>query len=87
MKKFLILSLLSVSFFSCTENARVKSWGGTGDVILENKKLITMTWKEGNLWMLTRNLKSTDDLDIYNFEEKSSFGMIEGTYIIRETRK
>ncbi len=80
--------LLALSLAACTENARVKAWGGEGTINLPaNRKLVNVTWKEGQIWYLTRPMDSNDVADTYKFQEESSWGMVEGTYNIVETKK
>ena len=45
-----------------------------------------MTWKETQFWYLTRPMNSTDVAETYQFHEESSWGMVEGTYNIVETK-
>jgi len=87
MKKIVLSLILLVSLVSCTENARVKNWGGEGTINLpKGQKLVNVTWKESQIWYLTRPMDSTDVADTYSFHEESSFGVIEGTYNIIETK-
>lgn len=89
MKKVLglILVLFALSFSSCTENQRVKTFGGTGTIDLPaGQKLVNITWKNNNAWYLTRQMNDSDKVESYTFQESSSFGLVEGTMIIRETR-
>jgi hypothetical protein len=51
-----------------------------------NQKLVNVTWKEGELWYLTRQMKQGEVAETYTFNEKSSFGLIEGTVIITENK-
>jgi len=70
---------------SCTENQKAKSWGGKATIDLPaGKKLINATWKDDNLWYLTREMRAGETAEEYVFSEESSFGIMEGTYIIRE---
>ncbi len=72
---------------SCTENSRVKSFGGEGTINLpKGRKLVNVTWKETQVWYLTRPMNSTDVAETYQFHEESSWGMVEGTYNIVETK-
>ena len=88
MKRLSIFILLAISLASCTENARVKSWGGDGTITLPaGRKLVNITWKETQIWYLTRPMNSTDVAETYQFHEESSFGVMEGTYTIIETKK
>jgi hypothetical protein len=87
MKK-LLFTLTIMTTISCTQNSRVKNFGGTGNIILEpNKKLINVTWKNEELWILTKTMQATDVAEQYQFSEKSSFGLVEGNYIISETKR
>ena len=88
MKKLVILFSLVVAltFSACTENQRIKNFGGKSVIELpKGKKLVNVTWKDDNLWYLTRNMNQTDTSEEYIFSEKSSFGMMEGVYVIKET--
>ncbi len=53
----------------------------------ENTKLVNVTWKEGNLWYLTKNMDSSDVAETYTFQEKSSLGIAEGCITITERKK
>lgn len=84
---FIITLFVTISLTSCTDNMKVKRLGGTGQIELpSNQKLITITWKDDNMWYLTRPMRADETPETYKFAEKSSFGMLEGTYIIKETR-
>lgn len=87
MKKVFLGLVLGLLMVSCTENERVKAWGGTGTINLpKGRKLVTVTWKETQIWYLTRPMDSTDVAQTYQFHEESSWGVIEGTYNIVETK-
>jgi hypothetical protein len=87
MKKVFLAIVLGVMATSCTENERVKDWGGEGTIKLpKGKKLVNVTWKETQIWYLTRNMDSNDVAETYEFHEESSYGVIEGTYKIVETK-
>ena len=88
MKKLLlpIVAVLTITS-SCTENSRVKAWGGEGTINLpQGRKLVNVTWKETEIWYLTRPMDSNDVEETYKFQEESSWGVIEGTYNIVETK-
>lgn len=86
MKK-VILSIFILGIIGCTDNARVKTWGGSATINLpKGEKLVNVTWKETNLWILTKPMKFTDSAEIYIFKEESSFGIVEGEYNIIETK-
>ncbi len=80
-----VLSILMLT--SCTQNTRAKNFGGSAKISLpKGKKLVTATWKDDNLWYLTRDMRDSDVAETYEFHEESSFGVWEGTYIITETK-
>lgn len=71
----------------CTENQRVKQFGGTGIITLpKGEKLVNVTWKDNNLWYLSRPMIESETADVYTFKEESSFGVLEGTYKIIEIK-
>jgi hypothetical protein len=86
-KSFICLGLLALTLTACTENSRVKNWGGQGTIPLpKGRKLINVTWKESQIWYLTRPMNSTDSVETYKFQEESSWGVVEGTYTITESK-
>ena len=88
MKKIILLTLV-LSAAGCTQQQRARHWGGkaTHD-LAANRKLVTVTWKGevGNLWLLTKPMTSNDVAETYEFVESSSYGLLEGTVIIRERK-
>ena len=87
MKKVFLAILMGVMVTSCTENERVKSFGGEGTINLpKGRKLVTVTWKESQVWYLTRPMNSADSAETYQFQEESSWGVVEGTYNIIESK-
>ena len=87
MKKLVILAVILFSFTACTENSRVKNFGGEGTINLpKGRKLVNVTWKETQIWYLTRPMDSSDVAQTYQFHEESSYGVMEGTYNIIESK-
>lgn len=90
MKKLLIILIILIGFtllIGCTQNERVKSFGGTGTLELDKgQKLVNVTWKETELWVLTKKMNENDVAETYTFKEHSNFGMLQGTYIIKESK-
>lgn len=85
----IIIAIVSITLFltGCTENSRAKSFGGTAHITLPaNQKLLNATWKDDNLWYLTRPMRDDETPETYTFSEESSWGVWEGSYIIKETR-
>ncbi len=84
----LVILTLLVILMACTQQDRAKRWGGKAEIILPvGEKLITATWKESNLWHLTRPMRPGEIAENYIFQESSSYGIIEGKIIIRERQK
>lgn len=88
-----IVSIIVVSFvccfafMGCTENSRAKSFGGSAKIDLPaGQKLVNVTWKDSNIWYLTRPMRSDEKAESYTFQEKSNFGALEGTYILQENK-
>jgi hypothetical protein len=74
-------------FSSCTENNRAKNYGGTMTINLPvGQKLETITFKESNVWYLTRPMLPTDSAVTHTFKEESNYGVMSGTILIKETR-
>lgn len=75
----ILLAVITLGMFSsCTENVRARAWGGTQDITLPSgQRVVNVTWKEANLWILTRT-DTTVKPSTYIFAEKSNFGMWEG---------
>lgn len=88
MKKFILLLIILLSS-GCTDNARAKMYGGTMKRELpKNQKLMMVTWKEGgNLWILTRPMRTNEVAENYTLQEDSTLGLLQGTVIIQETQE
>jgi hypothetical protein len=85
---FVLLLVVILVAMSCTENTRARVWGGKAKVELPaGQKLVNVTWKDNNsIWYLTRPMRSDETAESYTFKESSSFGVIEGTVVLVETR-
>ena len=87
MKKILMITLLSILVVSCTDNSRVRYWGGEANLTLPaGQKLVNVTWKDGQIWYLTKPMIESDSAETYRFQEKSGFGFSEGVYTITEKK-
>jgi hypothetical protein len=77
------LGILTMGLVSCTDNQRARQFGGTEYIDLPaGTRLSNITWKEDQLWVLTR--PDTTAPTTYTLQEKSSWGVLEGQVIIRE---
>jgi hypothetical protein len=86
--KYILAFVLVATALGCTQNRRARSWGGTAKVTLPaGERLINVTWKDSDLWYLTEPVSDSNytPRDFY-FREKSSLGLMEGTYIIHESK-
>jgi hypothetical protein len=86
--RLIILVLLFLGM-ACTQQMCAFSCGGDATIgdFPCGKKIINVTWKKDNLWILTRPLRTNDTLETYTFAESSSWDMMEGTVIIKECRQ
>ena len=86
MKNLFLIAFAALALSSCTQNSMVKNFGGTSTIeIPEDRQFVLATWKDDELWITTKKRTAVDTVKSeYNFSEKSSFGMLEGTYIIIE---
>lgn len=64
-----------------------KQFGGTMTVNIDpGQKLITVTWKNDDMWYLTRPMRDDEAPEKYSFREDSNFGVMEGKVILQESR-
>lgn len=83
--KLLITCLVLFIFAGCTDNQRARSFGGNATIHIEkDQKLVNITWKEADMWILTRTRKEGEKPETYFFKESSNFGMMEGQVTVVE---
>ncbi len=81
----IILTLCVMVLTGCSEKTRARNFGGNASIDLEpGEKLEEVTWKDSNLWILTRPMKDGETAETYKFSEDSEFGVLEGTVTIIE---
>lgn len=91
MKKIIVF-ILSIIFVTiciagCTEQGRAKSLGGTYvENLPKGRKFILATWKDSNLWIITKPMKADDVAETYEMTESSAFGVFQGKVIIKESK-
>ncbi len=84
---FALALVVIVSLTACTEQQMAKQYGGTANIhIQQGEKLVMITWKADNLWILTRPMTDADKAETYTFKESSSYGIIQGKIIITEKK-
>ncbi len=83
-----IVCLASLVHVGCTANKRAKSHGGTMTLNLPpGEKLVSATWKDNNLWYLTRPMRKGESPETSTLHESSNLGIIEGSVIFKECCK
>lgn len=90
MKKKIIggIALLAVMGFGLTGCKSVaKSMGGTISIdVPEGQKLIEATWKDSDVWYLTRPMREDEKPETFTLQEDSNFGIMEGKVIFKESK-
>lgn len=88
MKKLVLLaSMACLILAGCTENQRVRNFGGTMEINLQpGEKLIMATWKGEDLFYLTEPMEEGYEPKDKTFHESASYGIMESTVIFKETR-
>ena len=89
MKKKMIVVLMligiAVSCAGCQYTA--KKWGGTVNLTLNpGEKLEEITWKDDDLWYLTRPMRDGEHAETHEFNQSSDIGF-EGKVIVKEQEK
>jgi len=83
----IILAISIISATGCTSNIRAKKFGGTStENLASGRKLVTATWKDASLWILTRPMRDGETPETYDFSESSSWGLVQGHVIIKESK-
>lgn len=88
MKKFLLgtILVLSIGLSGCQTAA--KNFGGSMTIDLDpNQKLEEITWKDDDLWYLTRPMTSDDTAETHTFQQSKDLGVFEGTVTIIEHKE
>lgn len=84
--RFVLLALLVLGLFGCTEGQRARQFGGTMKVALPcDTKLVTATWKQDNLWYLTRAAREGEAPEDQTLYEDSNFGIANGKVLFDES--
>jgi hypothetical protein len=88
-KKILTLALVAgMALGLCGCQATTRSWDGSMTLELEpNQKLEEITWKDDDIWYLTRPMTEDDVAETHTFQQSSEFGVFEGTVTIIETKE
>lgn len=85
IKHLILISSLIVC--GCTENQRARNFGGNMTVNVERgQKVVNVTWKGADLWILTRPMRVNETAEVLTFKENTKFGMLEGKVTLEESR-
>ena len=89
MKRVVLLAAIAICgmLAGCTQNQRVRNFGGTMEINLQpGEKLLMATWKGEDLFYLTEPMEEGYEPKDKTFHENASFGIMESTVVFRETR-
>ena len=85
MKKVISIILVALMLTGC--QTATKDLGGEMTVELNpGQKLEEITWKDSNLWILTRPFREGEKPETHTFYEDSEWGVWEGTVTIIESK-
>lgn len=87
MKRVFWAAIVASMIASCTQQMVTRYGGGTSEIELKKgQKLVEITWKDEDIWLLTEPMDSDYVPKVKTFYEKSSFGVLEGVITIKENR-
>lgn len=80
-----IIAIICLS--SCTRQMLTREWGGEMTIELpKGQELMMVTWKDDDLFYLTRPMAPDYVPTTKTFQESSSFGIMESTVYFKESR-
>lgn len=86
MKKIIVLPIIAAMIGGC-DQFTARNLGGTDTVELDkNQRLVEITWKDQNLWILTEPMDSDYIPQTKTFYENSLIGVMQGKIIIKESK-
>ena len=90
MKKKIIAGIMLLMALGCGLTgckSVAKSMGGTITInVPKGQKVIEATWKNSDVWYLTRPMREDEKPEIFTFQEDSNLGIIEGKVIFKESK-
>ena len=76
-----------ITLLACTDNQRSKAFGGTMEIKVPcDQSVFDVTWKGEDLWYAVQPAGPNWSPETKRFIEYSSYGLIEGEVILRESR-
>lgn len=86
MKRIMLFAAALLAL-SCTEQARVRKFGGEMEFVLPaGERLLTVTWRDDNLFYLTEPMEEDYVPRRKTFRESSSYGLHESVIVFIESR-
>jgi len=87
MKKLILIIVALICMCSCTEQIRTRQFGGKMEIRLPaGQELMEATWKDDDLFYLTRPMAPDYVPVTKTFQESSSWGVMESTVYFIESR-
>ena len=89
MKRIILIftALLCIVLTSCTRQQMTREFGGKMEIRLPSgQELMMVTWKDNDLFYLTRPMSPDYTPVTKTFQESSSFGIMESTVLFLESR-
>lgn len=84
-KTVLIIAIIVCCMFTGCHNTTTKNFGGSMTIELEpGQKLEEITWKDDDIWILSRPMREDEQPEAHTFYEKSEWGVFEGTVTVVE---
>lgn len=79
----------SVPKVKSNTNVIAKKLGTSNGVMTlpPNYKLVLLTWKKDSMWVLYRPMRKDEVPEEYIYQEDSTYGIMEGTIRIKESRE
>ena len=81
------MTLILMALLACTDNQRSKAFGGTMEIRVPcDQSVFDVTWKGEDFWYATQPAGPGWNPSTKTFREYSSYGVIEGTVNLVESR-
>lgn len=86
MKKLMLIGMIALTVAAgCGRNDVTRSFGGEKTIELDpGRKLEEITWKDADIFLLTRPMREDEEPETHTFQEISNWGVWEGTVTIVE---
>lgn len=89
MKRIILIltAIICIALTSCTKQQMTREFGGKMEIKLPaGQELMMVTWKDNDLFYLTRPMAPDYVPVTKTFQESSSWGVMESTVLFIETR-